>query len=372
MGLGLKKKFKKIKKAAKSVASGVGKIATGRVGSGIQKIGDGVGEVGKIAAPYVGLIPGIGTAVGGALGAASSALAGDNRNQILNTGIKGALSGYAGSKVGGLPGLIGSGKGLIAGGLGSVLGGGAAGQAGMDTDAMLDPLGGGGLLGGLGGLLGGGANLGGLGGLLAAGGAGALLASGGKGGNEYGTQADVLSDEQKAYFARPTQQVDFDKLRQDTSASGIGLTDYVSQNWDKFSRGSFNKVPGAGSAGGLGAVAGGTPGFDMTGGNPSFTPLATSPDKAMHLARGGSPGALGALRGPGSGRSDKIQSLLSPGEFVVDAETVAMLGDGSNDEGARLLDEMREQVRKHKGKTLAKGKFSPNAKSPLSYLKGAK
>jgi hypothetical protein len=32
---------------------------------------------------------------------------------------------------------------------------------------------------------------------------------------------------------------------------------------------------------------------------------------------------------------------------------------------------MRSEIRKQKGKALAKGKFSPNAKSPLSYLKGA-
>jgi hypothetical protein len=47
-----------------------------------------------------------------------------------------------------------------------------------------------------------------------------------------------------------------------------------------------------------------------------------------------------------------------------------MLGDGSSKEGARRLDQMREQLRQHKGKSLAKGKFSPDAKSPLSYIKG--
>jgi hypothetical protein len=48
-----------------------------------------------------------------------------------------------------------------------------------------------------------------------------------------------------------------------------------------------------------------------------------------------------------------------------------MLGDGSSKAGAQRLDKMREEIRSHKGKALAKGKFSPDAKSPLSYLKGA-
>jgi hypothetical protein len=47
-----------------------------------------------------------------------------------------------------------------------------------------------------------------------------------------------------------------------------------------------------------------------------------------------------------------------------------MLGDGSSKAGAKRLDEMRAEIRKHKGKTLARGKFSPDAKSPLTYLKG--
>lgn len=70
----------------------------------------------------------------------------------------------------------------------------------------------------------------------------------------------------------------------------------------------------------------------------------------------------------GDGRSDHIEALLSPGEFVMDAETVALLGNGSSEAGARRLEEMRKAVRKQKGGALSKGKFSPDAKSPLSYL----
>src|SRR5262252_231748 len=61
----------------------------------------------------------------------------------------------------------------------------------------------------------------------------------------------------------------------------------------------------------------------------------------------------GLLRGPGSGQSDEIEGttpsgrpvLLSDGEYVIDAPTVAALGDGSTDAGARRLDEFRKKVR---------------------------
>jgi hypothetical protein len=55
----------------------------------------------------------------------------------------------------------------------------------------------------------------------------------------------------------------------------------------------------------------------------------------------------------------------------MDAETVALIGDGSTNAGARRLDQMRSKIRQHKGKSMARGKFSANAKSPLAYLKGA-
>ena len=35
-----------------------------------------------------------------------------------------------------------------------------------------------------------------------------------------------------------------------------------------------------------------------------------------------------------------------------------------------MLDQMRQGIRQQKGKALAKGNFSPNAKSPLAYMKG--
>jgi hypothetical protein len=113
---------------------------------------------------------------------------------------------------------------------------------------------------------------------------------------------------------------------------------------------------------------------------PTFKPgEEIDPNKPQGSARGGrihySRGALASaghfVRGRGTGRSDSIDAKLSDGEYVLTAEDVALIGDGSSDAGARRLDKARIELRKHKGKALARGKISPNAKSPLAYLRGA-
>lgn len=81
------------------------------------------------------------------------------------------------------------------------------------------------------------------------------------------------------------------------------------------------------------------------------------------------PGAVGHMDRTGNGRSDRIPAMLSNNEYVVDAETVSLLGDGDPDAGSKQLDKLRVNVRKHKGKALAKGKISPNAKGAMSYLR---
>lgn len=92
---------------------------------------------------------------------------------------------------------------------------------------------------------------------------------------------------------------------------------------------------------------------------------------AMGYSRGSSRESF-AVNGPGTGRSDDIPAVLSDGEYVIDAETVALLGDGSSKAGAKKLDEMRVKIRKAKGKNLAKGKFSVNAKRPEAYMSGGR
>jgi len=139
----------------------------------------------------------------------------------------------------------------------------------------------------------------------------------------------TLSPSQLEYFNRPSIRWNWGKIQQDANRSNQSLGQYVSQNWNRLTQqGAYNMAQG----GALSAIA-------------------------------------GYAKGSGSGRADTIDARLSDGEYVIDAETVALLGDGSSEEGARRLDRMRSQIRSHKGKSLAKGKISPNAKSPLTYLK---
>lgn len=86
---------------------------------------------------------------------------------------------------------------------------------------------------------------------------------------------------------------------------------------------------------------------------------------------GSASGALGLLRGAESGQSDRVPVAASPGEYVMDADTVSALGDGNNEAGASVLDQMRKNIRAHK-RSAPPSKIPPKAKKPEQYLKGAK
>ena len=62
-----------------------------------------------------------------------------------------------------------------------------------------------------------------------------------------------------------------------------------------------------------------------------------------------------------------INAMIADGEFVFPASLVTALGGGSNKEGAKKLDEMREKIREHK-RSASANKIPPKAKSPLSYM----
>lgn len=153
-----------------------------------------------------------------------------------------------------------------------------------------------------------------------------------------------LPPEQQEYFNRPSQEFDWVKMLGDASNENLDLQQYMARHWDKVAGGMYN--------------------VDVAPGQAPAAPV-------MNAARGGLSKLAYLAKGAGSGRADTIDARLSDGEYVMDAETVAMLGDGSTKEGARRLDGLRANLRKHKGTALAKGKFSPNAKSPLAYMKGA-
>lgn len=65
------------------------------------------------------------------------------------------------------------------------------------------------------------------------------------------------------------------------------------------------------------------------------------------------------VEGPGTGLSDSIPARLGVGEYVIPADAVSMLGDGSSDAGGRRLDQMVAKVRMEKtGTKKQAGKLS--------------
>jgi hypothetical protein len=152
------------------------------------------------------------------------------------------------------------------------------------------------------------------------------------------------------------------------------------------------------------------------------------PDKYSEAApRGHKPEFITGLtgyyaQGDGTGQSDDIPAMLHDGDYVMDAEAVSALGDGSSNAGAQalakfqhavphrdggpvygrpvaakiadgeyvfpeafvtalgggdnrrgshMLDAMREELREHK-RSAPNSKIPPKAKSPLDYLRMAK
>jgi len=75
-----------------------------------------------------------------------------------------------------------------------------------------------------------------------------------------------------------------------------------------------------------------------------------------------------AVHGEGDGQSDDIPAMLADGEYVIDAETVAQIGNGSTKAGAQALDKFRENIRAHKRNTPI-NKIPPKTKALTSYLK---
>lgn len=76
------------------------------------------------------------------------------------------------------------------------------------------------------------------------------------------------------------------------------------------------------------------------------------------------------VHGHGGGQQDNVPAMLSPKEYVMDADVVAALGDGNPDEGAKRLDKFRENVRTHK-RSAPSHKIPPKARSVDSYMKRA-
>lgn len=172
---------------------------------------------------------------------------------------------------------------------------------------------------------------------LGAGALGALQAP-----EDVGAAVSAMSPEQQEYFDRPLVNWDWNAIRADANKANLSLTEFMATNFNNLTSGQYNMQA-------TGMACGGSAQMNKGGALQEASRYVT---------------------GAGTGRSDEIPAYLSDGEYVIDAETVAMLGDGSNKAGAEMLNGMRENVRAHKGQSLAQGKFSPNAKSPLQYMKG--
>lgn len=80
-------------------------------------------------------------------------------------------------------------------------------------------------------------------------------------------------------------------------------------------------------------------------------------DFILKFAAGGNAQTEGMIQGAGGGMDDMVQGTIggqepvavSPGEYIVPADVVSGLGDGSSDAGSAELDQMSERVRMARG-----------------------
>jgi hypothetical protein len=114
--------------------------------------------------------------------------------------------------------------------------------------------------------------------------------------------------------------------------------------------------------------------YNLPGVNPKFK--AEGGTISDHNPQFFSEGGLGTLenrfvQGDGDGTSDSVPAMLANGEFVIPADVVSKLGNGSNDAGAGVLDQFLAIIREHNQKHNPKD-LPPESKGPLAYLLEAK
>lgn len=105
---------------------------------------------------------------------------------------------------------------------------------------------------------------------------------------------------------------------------------------------------------------------EMTGGKDPFVTVTPGETTRVQLAHGGQVNQF-VSGGAMSGQADNVPAMLSDGEYVFDADSVAALGDGNSTAGAGALDQMRQAIRQHK-RSGPTSKIPPKAKPALSYL----
>jgi hypothetical protein len=152
-------------------------------------------------------------------------------------------------------------------------------------------------------------------------------------------------------------------------ATGGSSTTSSSSTYDPF---STKDVSGSGISGSL------TPGLSkakidyILTGIPNYAEGGSIED---HNPTFFSEGGLNSLdnryvQGEGDGTSDSVAAMLANGEFVIPADVVSKLGNGSNEAGAGVLDQFLVEIRKHAHSNGEK--LPPESKGPLGYLLDAK
>ena len=85
-----------------------------------------------------------------------------------------------------------------------------------------------------------------------------------------------------------------------------------------------------------------------------------------------SQGGLGNMhvQGEGDGTSDSVPAMVAKDEFVLPADVVSSLGNGSSEAGASVLDQFVEIIRQHKHSNQP-SELPPQSKGALEYLSSA-
>jgi hypothetical protein len=76
------------------------------------------------------------------------------------------------------------------------------------------------------------------------------------------------------------------------------------------------------------------------------------------------------IEGRGDGTSDSIPAMVAANEYVLPADIVSSLGNGSSDAGASILDRFVREIRQHKHSN-SPDELPPDSRGPLEYLAGA-
>ena len=84
-------------------------------------------------------------------------------------------------------------------------------------------------------------------------------------------------------------------------------------------------------------------------------------------SEGGASVGMRHVKGDGDGTSDSVPAMLAADEYVLPADIVSSLGNGSSDAGANVLDQFVQIIREHK-RNADPEDLSEDSQGPLSYL----